>query len=158
MGLLLLPLAVGQLCAAPSTVALTSRVRAAYVYAGGLLLVAVSLGILCFVRTSAWAVAGAVFVLGAGAGTALQSSSATTTEAVSADVAAVSTSLNSTVRRLAGGLGGQVSVILLGSLVAASAARPSFLAFQVSYLVSAGLCAAGVVLLIAHAVRRPART
>lgn len=156
VGLLLLPLAIAQLLAAPASVVLTRRWRAAFVYAAGLLLVAASLGLLCAVRASVWGVAGAVFLLGAGAGTALQASSATATEAVNADVAAVSTSLNSTVRRLAGGLGGQVSTILLGSLVAASATQPSFLAFQVSYLVAAGLCAAGVVPLLAHARRRRA--
>ena len=142
VGLVLLPLAVGQLGAARLAGTLVQKVRARYVFAGGLALTGAALIGLSQVRAGVAPVAAAVFVLGVGAGAALQASSSVVTEGVAADVAAVSTSLNSTVRRLGGGVGGQVSTILLASFVVSSA-QPQFVAFVVAYLIAAGLCVAG---------------
>lgn len=142
VGAVLLPLAVGQLAAAPGASWLVRRIRTRYVFATGLLLVAAALGTLCAIRSDATALGGAVLLLGAGAGTALQAGSALATEGVSADVAAVSASVNSTVRRLAGGIGGQLSTILLASFVIAPQ-RPEFAAFVAAYVVAGMLCLVG---------------
>ena len=80
--------------------------------------------------------------LGAGAGIGLQSSSNVATQGVSADVAA-SSSLNSTVRRFAGGIGGQVTTILLASYPVVTTGQPQFAAFTLAYLIAAVLCLAG---------------
>lgn len=70
------------------------------------------------------------------------------TQGVSSDVAAASSALNSTIRRFAGGVGGQVVTILLASLTLGGSGRPRFAAFTVSYLAAAGLCLAGAVSLL----------
>ena len=147
VGFVLVPLAVGQLLAAPAASLLVRRYPTRFVFAAGLLLTTAALGALCGVRSGDWATAGADLLLGLGAGTALQSASAVTTEGVSAEVAAVSASLNSTVRRFAGGIGGQVSTILLASLARAPR-QPEFRAYVVAYLVAAALCAAGAALVL----------
>jgi hypothetical protein len=99
-------------------------------------------------------------VLGAGAGTGLQSSSNVATQGVSADVAAASSSLNSTVRRFAGGIGGQVTTILLASYPVVTSGQPQFAAFTLAYLIAAVLCLAGIgtLLLGRDANARGART
>jgi hypothetical protein len=82
----------------------------------------------------------------AGAGASLRSSSDVATQGVSADVAAASSALNSTIRRFAGGVGGQFGMILLASYAIAITGTPRFAAFTVAYLVAAVLCLAGAVL------------
>ncbi len=142
-GLVMLPLAVAQTVAAPSAGWLAPRVGGRAVFGCGLVLVAVALALLCLVRTDGWGVAGVCALLGAGAGLSLQASSDVTTRGVSADVAAVSSAVNSTVRRFAGGIGGQVSTIILASLVMQGTTLPSRAGYVTCYLISAGLCLAG---------------
>ncbi|HVV25360.1 MAG TPA: MFS transporter, partial [Pseudonocardiaceae bacterium] len=113
VGLAMLPLAVGQMVGGPVAGWVSRQVPARLVFAGGLLFVAAGLVLLAFVHGGVPLVAVGTLVLGVGAGTALQAGSAVATEGVPADVAAVSASVNSTVRRLAGGIGGQVNTILL---------------------------------------------
>ena len=103
--------------------------------------------LLALTRHSPVAVALWALLLGLGAGAGLQASSATATEGVGADVAGVSTAVNSTVRRLAGGIGGQVGTILLASLAAGSAAPP-FMAYSLAYGAAAIWCALGATLLV----------
>lgn len=147
VGLLLLPLAVGQTLAAPLAGSLT-RVPARRRFAGGLALVAVANLVLALTRHGVIEICLAALLLGAGAGISLQASSATATEDVDQDVAAVSAAVNSTVRRLAGGIGGQVATILLASLLAGSTAQPSFSAYVAAYLIATGMCALGAALLV----------
>lgn len=146
IGLLLLPLAVAQTVSGPLA-GLFTRIPARIRFAAALLIIAGANGLLATTRHSALLVALGAFLLGAGAGIALQASSATATEGVEQDVAAVSAAVNSTVRRLAGGIGGQVNTILLAALVAASA-EPAFSAYIVAYAIAAGLCVLGAGLLV----------
>lgn len=143
VGFLLLPLAVGQAAAAPVAGLISRRAGSRRVFAAGLLLTSGAVAALSMVRFSAGAVAAALFVLGAGAGASLQTSGSVATEGVRGDVAAASSALNSTIRRLAGGIGGQIATIVLASFTLASPGTPSFMAFTVAYLVAAVLCAAG---------------
>lgn len=110
--------------------------------------------LLTLVRGSVAPTAALLFVLGAGAGAALEASSEVATEGVSADVAAVSSAVNSTVRRLAGGVGGQVSTILLAVLVLSDGGQPSHAAYVVAFLVSAGITVCGAALVALHRPRR----
>lgn len=146
VGLIMVPLAVGQAAAAPLAGVVSRRAGPRAVFAGGLILIAVALGWLSVIRGGLPQCAVALLMLGAGAGAGLQSSSSVATQGVSADVAAASSALNSTVRRFAGGVGGQVSTILLVSYPAFTAGAPRFAAFTLAYLVGAALCVAGAAL------------
>ncbi len=145
VGFLLLPLAVGQTLAARGGSLLSRRVAARYVYAAGLALAAAAVAVLMADRSSLALTAFAAFLLGSGAGMALESASSIATQGVAQEVAAVSSAVNSTVRRLAGGVGGQTSTILLASLIGVSG-QPRFSAFLLSYAIAGATCLAGVAL------------
>jgi MFS family permease len=142
VGLIQLPLAAGQMVAGPLAGIVSRRLPARHVFAGGLLLIAVGVAVLAMVHGGAAPVAAGTLVLGLGAGTALQAGSAVSTEGVAADVAAVSASVNSTVRRLAGGIGGQVDTVALASGAA------GFAAYSMSYAVAGALCVAGAAVVV----------
>lgn len=151
VGLVLLPLAVGQTVAGSGAGRLSARLGARTVFASGLTLVTAALGLLTLVRRDAYTVALLALLLGVGAGLSLEASSDVATQGVAGDVAAVSSAVNSTVRRLAGGIGGQVGTILLASLVLGSTTTPSRSAFVVSYLIAAAISLAGAALIVARA-------
>lgn len=155
VGLVLLPLAAGQTIAGPLAGAISSRVPARVPLCAGLGAVSAALVALCLVQRSIVLCGAAMLLLGFGAGAALEASSAVATEGVAGDVAAVSSAMNSTLRRLAGGLGGQISTIILASLVVASTGTPSRAAYVVSFVLAAALSLAG---LAAVVVRRPRTT
>lgn len=148
VGFILLPLAAGQLVAGPLAGLAGRHFGPRAVFATGLALLAVSQGWLSVVRYSLPQVAAALLLLGLGAGAGLQSSSAVATQDVSEDVAAASSALNSTVRRFAGGIGGQAAVILLASYPVITTGVPRFATYTLADLVAAGLCAVGALLVI----------
>lgn len=147
VGYLLLPLAVAQTAASVAAGSAVRRLGSRPVYATGLVVLAGASVLLALDRTSTLLTVGGTLLLGLGAGTALQAASATATEGVAPDVAAISASVNSTTRRLAGGIGGQVSTMLLATLVVAGA--PAVSAYTTAYAIGGGLCllGAGVVAL-----------
>jgi MFS family permease len=149
VGLVLLPLAVGQTIAGPVAGAASSRVTPRTLFAAGLAAVAVALGLMCLVYRNIAATALLMLLLGVGAGAALETSSAVATQGVADDVAAVSSAVNSTVRRLAGGLGGQISTIVLASVVVVSTGDPAHGAFVTCYLIAVALAVGGLVLILA---------
>ncbi|MBO0833829.1 MAG: hypothetical protein J2P29_17850, partial [Actinobacteria bacterium] len=157
IGLLMLPLAFGQAAAGPLAGRISRRLGPRAVAAGGLVLLAAALGWLSVIRSGVPQIAVAMLVLGAGAGAGLQSSSAVATQGVSTDVAAASSALNSTVRRFAGGIGGQVCTILLASYPVITTTNPRFAAFTVAYLIAAGLCGMGALLTVGWRRSRDAR-
>lgn len=148
VGLIMLPLAAGQTAAGPLAGLASRRLPPRAVFAAGLVLVGAALSWLSVTRSSLPQLVIALLILGGGAGAALQSSSAVATQGVSSDVAAASSALNSTIRRFAGGVGGQVATILLASLTLGGSAQPRFAAFTVSFLTAAGLCLAGAASLL----------
>jgi MFS family permease len=147
VGLIMLPLAVGQTAAGSTAGWLSGRLGARVVFAGGLAAVALALGLMAIVHEGALQTALLLLLLGTGAGAALETSSDVATQGVGDDVAGVSSSVNSTLRRLAGGIGGQVSTILLASLVLSGSGEPSHTAYVVAFLIAAGasLLGGGVV-------------
>jgi MFS family permease len=146
VGLVMLPLAAGQTVAGPLAGLASRRLGPRTVFAAGLILLAAALGWLSVIHGGLPQTTAALLVLGVGAGAGLQSSSSVATQGVSADVAAASSALNSTIRRFAGGIGGQVATILLASYPVITAGPPRFAAFTVAYLVATGLCVAGALL------------
>jgi MFS family permease len=144
VGYLLLPLAAGQTVAALAAGWSLQRVTARWVYAVGLLVLALGSALLALDRSSVALTVVATGLLGCGAGTALQAASAVATEGVAADVASISAAVNSTTRRLAGGIGGQVSTLLLASV--AVSGHPTPAAFTTSFAVGGFLCLVGAAL------------
>ncbi|HEX6443941.1 MAG TPA: MFS transporter [Streptosporangiales bacterium] len=143
VGLCLLPAAAGQMVAGPLAVRAASVLGARRVFAGGLALVALALASLSVIRSGWPQLVAAVLVLGLGIGFAIQTSSAVVTEGVGAEHAAISTTLNSTIRRFAGGVGGQVSVGILAALTRGGGRTPAPAAFTLGFLVAAAMVAAG---------------
>ncbi|HEY3534531.1 MAG TPA: MFS transporter [Pedococcus sp.] len=145
VGYVLLPLAAGQTVAALGAGLSLRRLGARRVYGTGLVVLAAASALLAVDRTSILMTAIATALLGCGAGAALQAGSAVATEGVAADVVAISASVNSTTRRLAGGLGGQVSTLVLASMT--TSGTPLAGAFTVSFALGGVLCLAGAVVL-----------
>lgn len=141
VGYVLLPLAAGQTAAALAAGLYLRRLGAGRVYGAGLVVLAAASALLAADRTSIVLTTVATALLGCGAGAALQAGSAVATEGVAPDVASISASVNSTTRRLAGGIGGQVSTLVLASMTASGA--PSAGAFTVSLAVGGVLCLVG---------------
>ena len=103
----------------------------------GAAIVAVSL-------STSWAVLVGASVLGLGGGLAVQASSAVTTRDVPSEHAGVSASLNAMVRRFSGGVGSQVSTVILAAT--ASSGVGFVIAFALAGTMSFGaaLCSLAV--------------
>jgi predicted MFS family arabinose efflux permease len=151
VGFLLLPLGIAQMLAGPAAGWLVRRVPVESVCAAGRVVMAGALVGLAAVRTNALALAGAVAALGVGAGLALQTSSDAATQDVDRQIAASSSAVNSTVRRLAGGTGGQIGILVLATVTQPGGSAPRILAFTLVYWIAAGLCLGGA---IACSIRR----
>lgn len=147
VGYLMLPLAGGQTVAALAAGLSLHRLGARRVYVTGLVVLAGASVLLAVDQSGVVRTAVATGLLGCGAGAALQAASAVATEGVAADVAAISASVNSTTRRLAGGIGGQVSTLVLASTM--TAGSPTAGAFTASFAIGGALCLAGVAVLVA---------
>lgn len=109
-------------------------------FAAGLVAVAGGVAVLALASGAVAIVCGTA-LLGIGAGAGLQSGSAVATEAVEPDVAAVSASVNSTVRRLAGGVGGQGDTILVAAVAGTAG-------FVTAYVLAGGMCLAAALLVV----------
>ena len=140
VGLLMLPMAVGQTVSGPASGVLGRWTSGRFTCAAGLVVVAGGMALLALAAGPVLVLCGTA-LLGVGAGAALQAGSAVATEAVEPDVAAVSASVNSTVRRLAGGVGGQVDTILLTAVAGVAG-------FVVAYVVAGGMCLLATALLL----------
>lgn len=143
-GLFLLPAAVGQLAAGPVAGALGRRWSPKWVLVAGMGLTLAGLVILACVPSSAWEVVLASLVLGTGFGSGVQASSTLVTQGVARERTGISTALNSTVRRFAGGVGAQVSAAELTALqLPALGGAPSHVAFMLAFGTAAVFCLAG---------------
>ncbi len=144
-GLFLVPAALGQLLAGPTAGTPSRRVSASRVFAAGLGLAAISMVVLATSGQSVARVVLGAFLVGTGAGLSIQTSSTLAAQGVEAGKTSISTAVNSTVRRLAGGIGGQVSATLLADM-ATPGGRPGHAAFVVAFLIAAGPALLGSVL------------
>jgi MFS family permease len=133
------------LLAGPTAGTLSRRVSASRVFAAGLGLAAISMVVLATSGQSVARVVLGAFLIGTGAGLSIQTSSTLAAQGVEAGKTSISTAVNSTVRRLAGGIGGQVSATLLADM-ATRGGRPGHAAFVVAFLIAAGLALLGGVL------------
>lgn len=140
-GFLLLPAAGLQTVAAPLAGRLARRWTSGPVLTAGLALLTGGVVVLLFTTDQLVLVLLGAALLGAGAGTAIQASSAVATTAVDSAVATVSAALNSTIRRFAGGVGAQVSTVLLAA--AGGGHTPAHAGLVLAFAVSAGLALLG---------------
>lgn len=114
-GLYLVPAALGQLVAGPAAPRLAAVIGAKWVYvigmalpSGGSLVLALGHGVAALVVVG-------IVALGVGAGLAIGIASQLVAEAVSPTETGIAMSLNSVLRRVGGGIGGQVVAILLAT-------------------------------------------
>lgn len=138
VGLLLLPIAIGQMIAAVVAVRWNRPEVVHRLVAGALLIMAAALVAFSLLHRGVLAMAAAGLLLGLGMGAAIEASSAVASSAVAPDVVAASSSLNSTVRRMGGGIGGQLSTVILAATTVGAA--PRFLGFRFGYAIGAALC------------------
>lgn len=144
-GIYLLPAALGQLVAGPLSDRLARRFTSGRVFSAGLVLAAVACALFATTHGDVWQVLLASLVLGAASGLVIQTSGDVVTQRVPPELTSVSTALNSTVRRFAGGIGAQVSATLLAG-VATTAGGPSHASFTVAFVVAAALALVGAAL------------
>lgn len=121
-GLYLLPAALGQLVGGPLAPRLARVVPDKWVYALGLLLAAAAAAGLALAHSGGVLLVVWALMLGLGAGLAIGIASDLVAEAVDPGDTGIATSLNSVLRRLGGGIGGQVAAALLAAAGAGFAA------------------------------------
>jgi MFS family permease len=150
IGLYLLPSAVGQLLSGPAAGRLQGSGSPRRPLAVGLSAMAAALTGFAVIRDhSVVGFLAAAFVLGCGAGLCISSSSTLVSLGTPPENASVATALNSTVRRVGGGIGGQVSA---GVLIVVGAGTG---AWVTAFALGAVIAAASVPLAARIPLRRP---
>ncbi|MBP0458296.1 MFS transporter [Streptomyces montanisoli] len=140
VGLFLLPAAVGQLLASAFATRIRGRGTTRRPLAAGMAALALgSAGFATLGRDSVPVFLAAGFVLGCGAGLAISATSTLASLGADEEHAAVATAVNSTVRRVGGGLGSQVSA---GILVLTGRGTGSWV---LAFAIAAAVCALCVV-------------
>jgi EmrB/QacA subfamily drug resistance transporter len=147
-GLYLLPAAVGQTIAGPLAGRLGRRHDPRWPFAGGMAMAAAGAAWLALSHAEPWEVLAAVFLLGCGFGAAIGVASALVTQAAPASESGIAAALNSVVRRVGGGFGGQISAALLAGSAAGGAA-PGEGAFVLGFAIAAGLALTGTAMALA---------
>lgn len=153
-GAFLAPSAIGQLIAGPAAGYLSRHYAAKWPFLGGMVLVAAALAVIAGPPEPIAVFLVLTFVFGCGAGAVISTSSNLVTRDAAAERAGESTALNTTMRRLGGGFGGQISAGIVAALTTGHG--PAHAAFTISLLVSAALCALGAA--AAATIPRAART
>lgn len=135
-GLVLLPVAVGQLAGGPGATPLTHRIGDRASLALGLLLAAGGATVLALLHERLLPLLVAGLLIGLGAGLAIAVGSTIITRSAADAETGVATAMNSVLRRVGGGVGGQVGAAVTGGAVTASAASA-----QSAFVLAFGLCA-----------------
>ncbi|HET6631601.1 MAG TPA: MFS transporter [Rhodanobacteraceae bacterium] len=150
VGLYLLPVGVGVLCAGPSGGVIGRRIGGKWPFAGGLLLMALGSALLaCFhhrqVPFAIW-----LFLIGAGFGFSVGAAGVFITQSVKAGETAIATAFNSVTRLVSGGIGAEVAASILKSQGIGNSSTPHELAFVVAFGIGAllALVGCGVALLV----------
>ena len=142
-GLYLLPAAIGQLLTGTLSGVVERKLSPKWLLAAGLGLGGIGAVALALWNSHPWEMIAWIFVLGCGIGFGISASGALVTGAVSEQDTGISNSFNSVLRRVGGGVGGQVGAALLASFALAGDGIPREEAFVVAFTISAGLCLLG---------------
>ncbi|MGH8273284.1 MAG: MFS transporter [Gammaproteobacteria bacterium] len=155
IGLFLLPLGAGLLCAGPFGGVIGRRYGGKGPFVSGLALVAIACALLAFVHANEFEFAVWVFLLGAGFGMSTGAGNVFVAEAVDKRQTAIAIAFNTLMRLIAGGIGAQIAAMLLlsQSVGGGHASRES--AFTLAFGVSALLGLVGVVIALLVPTDRP---
>lgn len=142
-GLYLLPAAIGQLMGGPLSGVIERRWSPKWPFAGGMLLGALGAFGLALWHDQPWQVVSSMLILGFGAGLGIGMGGTLVTQSVSEQDTGISNALNTTLRRVGGGIGGQIGAALLATITVAGTQTPRESAFVIAFAVTALLCLLG---------------
>ena len=142
-GLYLLPAAIGQLISGPLSGVIERRWSPKWPFAGGMVLGALAAFGLAFWHDQPWQVVISMLILGFGVGLGIGMSGTLVTQSVSEQDTGISNALNTTLRRVGGGMGGQIGAALLATITIAGTQAPRESAFIAAFTVTALLCLLG---------------
>jgi len=145
MGLYLVPAAVGQVLAGSVSGPVAARVGSKWTFTLGMALVAGAAAWLALLHSSPWEVLVGTGAMGLGAGFGIGVASTLIAETSHGEETGIATALNSVVRRVGGGFGGQIGAALLAG-VTLSSGGPAERAFVIAFWICAGVALAGTVL------------
>lgn len=142
-GLYLLPSAIAQIAGGLASDRLAERTSPKAAFTLGMTLAAAAAAWLALLHDRPWEVLVGMALLGLGAGLGIAVASALITATAPSDETSIATALNSVVRRVGGGFGGQIAAALLAGVTLASSGRPAEAAFAIAFWICAALALAG---------------
>jgi MFS family permease len=142
-GLYLLPAAIGQLVGGPLSGVIEQRWSPKWPFVGGMALGALGAFGLAFWHDQSWQVVLSMLILGFGVGLGIGIGGTLVTQSVSKQDTGVSNALNTTLRRVGGGVGVQIGAALLAAITVAGTQTPQESAFIIAFTVTALLCLLG---------------
>ncbi len=143
MGLYLVPASAGQLVAGSISGPVAARIGSKRTFTVGMALAAGASAWLALLHSSPWEVLVGTGGLGLGAGFGIGVASTLIAETSHGGETGIATALNSVVRRVGGGFGGQIGAALLAGVTASSAGVPAERAFVIAFWVSAAVALVG---------------
>jgi EmrB/QacA subfamily drug resistance transporter len=157
-GLYLLPSSVALLFAGPVAGLLGRRTGFKWILAAGMLLVAISAGMLAVWHDEPWQILVSMPILGVGIGFAFAAMATLITEAVRPSETGIATGVNTVMRTIGGVIGGQIGAAILTAHVVASTGVSGVRGYEVAFAISAIAAAIGVaVAALVTPLRAPAR-
>jgi EmrB/QacA subfamily drug resistance transporter len=149
-GLLLAPVAVIMVIAAPFGARLTARVGGRATFQIGALLAAVALVTLAFAHDNRWQLAAGGAVLGMAYGLAFASLGSLIVDAVRPEETGAATGINTILRTVGGAVGAQLAATIVTGTVTPATGLPTEGGFVTAFLVSA--CGAVLAVVVAGAI------
>lgn len=143
LGLYLLPVGFGVLCAGPSGGALGRRFGGKWPFASGLALLTAGAALLAFLHGNRYEFAVWLFIIGSGFGLSIGAAGVFVTEAVQASETAIANAFNSLTRLVSGGIGAQIAAAIVKSQGIAGSNTPRESAFTIAFGICALLAAIG---------------
>lgn len=156
VGLYLLPVGVGILCAGPTGGVIGRRWGGKWPFTAGLALLALGSALLSVAHDGRVPFAVWLFVLGAGFGLSIGAAGVFITQTVDISTTGVAMAFNSLTRLIAGGIGAQVAAALMKSQSVAGSQAPHQSAFAIAFGLSAFLALVGAVLSLFVPAETPA--
>lgn len=150
LGLFLLPVGVGILCAGPSGGVLGRKYGGKWPFVAGLALLTIGAALLAFLHGDRVAFVAWLFLVGAGFGLSIGAAGVFITQSVDASETGIATAFNSLVRLISGGIGAQVAAAILKSQSLAGSTAPHESAFELAFGIGAilALIGTGLALLV----------
>jgi MFS family permease len=158
VGLYLLPVGVGLMCAGPSGGLIARRYGGKWPFAFGLAAMALASALLALAHDDAYLIAVWLFLLGGGFGLSVGAGSLFVTQAVDINKTGIANAFLSLMRLIAGGIGAQIVAALLSSETIAGGGAPRESAFAIAFGLSAFLALVGCGITLLVPVDKPKET